>query len=349
MNMRKKKKIWIRGLLAVMLVLGIVGGYVAYIYYNGFFKRNVTDNETYLYIHTGWTFDDVLHSLSEQDILENEKTFRWAAIKMDYPTRVKAGKYRLEPGMNNRTLINRLGGGLQEPVQIRFENVRLKNEFSGLIAAQIEADSISISDLLLDENLAAEHGFTTENFFTLFIPNTYEFYWNTSAEQFFDRMLREYKRFWTDERKSKAEALGMTLQEVSILASIVKGEAMHTSEMPRIAGLYINRLERGIPLQADPTVIFANQDFSIRRVLHRHLRIESPYNTYRHKGLPPGPIMMPSIASIDAVLNYESHDYIYMCAKEDFSGYHSFAKTLTEHNRNARRFQQALNERNIRR
>lgn len=340
---------WIRVVLSLVLIGGIAGGYVALTYYNGFFRPNVTGNELYLFVRTGSTFDDVLASIRQKNLIRDEKTFRWAAEKMNYPSRVKAGRYRLEPGMNNRTLINRLGGGLQEPVQIRFQHVRLKEEFSGLIGRQLEADSMSILNLLNDEERASQYGFTPSNFFTLFIPNTYEFYWNTSAEQFFERMLREYKRFWTEERKKKADALGMTPQEVSVLASIVQGEAIHTSEMPRIAGLYLNRLQKGMLLQADPTVIYASGDFTIRRVLYRHLQIDSPYNTYRYQGLPPGPIMMPSIASIDAVLDHEPHQYIYMCAREDFSGYHRFAETLSEHNRNARRFQQALNERNIKR
>ncbi|RQP16561.1 MAG: endolytic transglycosylase MltG, partial [Parapedobacter sp.] len=202
---------------------------------------------------------------------------------------------------------------------------------------------------LNNDSLASSYGFDTENFFGMFIPNTYEFYWNTSTDAFAKRMHEEYKKFWNDERKEKAAALKLTPQQVSVLASIVKGEALHTDEMPTIAGLYLNRLNKGMLLQADPTVIFANNDFTIRRVLYRHLRMDSPYNTYLYRGLPPGPIMMPSIASIDAVLNYRQHDYLYMCAKEDFSGYHNFAVTQAEHNVNARKFQQALNERNIKR
>jgi UPF0755 protein len=203
--------------------------------------------------------------------------------------------------------------------------------------------------LMNNDSLARQYGFNTENFYSMFIPNTYEIWWNTSAEKFFERMHTEYSKFWTEERLNKAKAINLSPNEVSILASIVKGEAMHNDEMPKIAGLYLNRLERGILLQADPTVIFAAQDFTIRRVLNKHLAIPSPYNTYLNKGLPPGPITLPSIASIDAVLNFQKHEYIYMCAKDDFSGYHNFAKTMTEHLINARKFQHALNERNIKR
>jgi len=348
-NKSTKKRFPLRIVLIVLAIAIVIGGYVAFRLYAAFFSGNVSDKHDYLYVRTGWTFEDVFNEISEKEMVKNTKTFRWAAEQMDYPNRVKAGKFRLVPGMDNRTLINKLGGGLQEPVRIRFEHLRLKEELAGLISAQLEADSTAISTILNDSTAADQHGFTVMNFFTMFIPNTYEFYWNTSAEQFVERMSKEYHRFWNEERLAKAKALEMTPQEVSVLASIVKGEAIHRSEMPTIAGLYINRLHRGMRLQADPTVIFANNDFSIRRVLYAHLTKDSPYNTYLYGGLPPGPINLPSIASIDAVLDYEKHKYIFMCAKEDFSGYHSFAVTQAEHNINARRFQRALNERNIKR
>ena len=182
----------------------------------------------------------------------------------------------------------------------------------------------------------------------MFIPNSYQLYWNTSAEKFFVRMYDEYQKFWTKERKAKAQMIGLKPIQVSILASIVDGEALHEKEMPMIAGLYMNRYNSGTPLESDPTVIFATNDFTIRRVLNKHLRIDSPYNTYLHTGLPPGPINMPSMKAIDAVLNYTKHHYVYMCAKDDFSGYHNFASTLAAHQVNAHKFQEALNERNIR-
>ncbi|MFB2117569.1 endolytic transglycosylase MltG [Parapedobacter sp. 2B3] len=345
---KKKRRIFIAlGIIAV--VAFAIGGTVAYKYYRSFFAPNVTVDANYLYIYTHWDFEDVMTSIGELHAVEDTAAFRWAAVKMEYPSRVKPGKYKLEPGMNNRTLINRLGGGFQEPVKLRFENVRLKENLASVLAKQLEPDSISFINLLNDDSLATHFGFDVRNFLSMFVPNTYEFYWNTSPAQFADRMHNEYEKFWTDERRQKAEAINLDPQEVAVLASIVKGEALHTDEMPTIAGLYLNRLRKGMLLQADPTVIFANNDFSIRRVLYRHLRTDSPYNTYLYRGLPPGPIMMPSIASIDAVLNYKQHDYIYMCAKDDFSGYHNFAVTQAEHNINARKFQQALNERNIKR
>lgn len=331
-----------------VLILLVVGGFFALRYYNGYFKANVTNDQEYLYIHTGDSFEDVANTVATLHIVKDTTTFRWAAEQMDYPKRIKPGRYKLEPGMNNRTLINKLGGGFQDPVKLRFENIRLKERFAGHLANHLEPDSLTFINLFNDPEFVETYGFNTDNFFGMFIPNTYEFYWNTSAQGFIDRMKNEYDKFWNAERRGKAEALNLTPQEVSALAAIVKGEAMHVNEMPKIAGLYINRLHKGIKLQADPTVIFANNDFTIRRVLFRHLTHPSPYNTYVHGGLPPGPIMMPSIASIDAVLNHENHNYIYMCAKDDFSGYHNFAVTQAEHNINARKFQQALNERNIR-
>jgi UPF0755 protein len=327
----------------ILFALGLTGlNY--YLRYNG---PNVTDNQKYLYIRTGSTIEDVLNTIKEQKMVKDTTTFRWAAFNMDYPGQIKPGKYRLEQGMSNRKLVNMLKAGNQEPVKLRFQNIRLKKDFANYISTQIEADSTALLHLLDSTGFVDKYGFNTENVYTMFLPNSYELYWNTSAEQFFERMHKEYQKFWTSERTAKAEAIGLSPVKVSILASIVDAEALHNDEMPIIAGLYLNRYEKGIRLQADPTVIFALQDFSIRRVLNRHLRYDSPYNTYVNAGLPPGPIMMPSLSAIDAVLNYKKHNYIYMCAKEDFSGYHNFAVTEAEHRVNARRFQEALNRMNI--
>lgn len=346
---KKKKSFAKKIILVIILILVIVGATLGYTYYKRYFAPNVTDVEDYLYIKTGAQFEDVMLDLGEKNILNDTASFRWAAENMEYPSRLKPGKYKLDKGMNNRTLINMLGGGFQEPVKLRFQNIRLKEQFAGFLATQIEPDSSALISLMNSDTLSTKYGFNTDDFFTMFIPNTYELYWNISINDFFARMHDEYEKFWTAERKEKAQALNLSPIQVSILASIVKGEALHVDEMPKIAGLYINRLQKGILLQADPTVIFATNDFTIRRVLNKHLRTNSPYNTYIYKGLPPGPIMMPSIASIDAVLNYQKHSYIYMCAKEDFSGYHNFSSNVAEHLVNARKFQQALNERNIKR
>lgn len=334
-------------ILLVLILLVIA--YFGYKAYSNYFSPNVSDKEEYLYIPTGSTFEELMQNLQEKDILFDTSSFRWVANKKDYPNHVKAGKYALSPGMNNADLIKKLRAGLQEPVKFRFQNLRLKSDFAKHVSTQLEADSSSIMELMSNDSLAAKYGFNTENFYAMFIPNTYEIWWNTSAEKFFERMHTEYSRFWTEERLNKAKAINLSPTEVSILASIVRGEALHNDEMPKIAGLYLNRLQKGILLQADPTVIFAAQDFTIRRVLNKHLAINSPYNTYLNSGLPPGPINLPSIAAIDAVLNFQKHEYLYMCAKDDFSGYHNYAKTMSEHLINARRFQKALNERNIKR
>lgn len=347
METNKKKGKGKKVLLALVLAVIVTGGIFAYRFYSRYFAPNVTENEPYLYIATGSTIDSVVNNLAVHKIVKDTATFRWAANKMDYPGRVKAGKYKLTKGMNNRQLINLLGGGFQEPVQLRFQNIRLKSDFAAFVASQLEPDSASFMHLFNNSQLAQQYGFSTDSFYCMFIPNTYEFFWNTSAEDFFNRMHVEYGKFWTDERREKAKALNLDPVQVSILASIVRGEALHNDEMPTIAGLYLNRLRKGMLLQADPTVIYAVHDFTIRRVLNKHLSTDSPYNTYLYKGLPPGPINMPSIAAIDGVLNYKKHDYIYMCAKDDFSGYHNFAQTVSEHLVNARKFQQALNERNI--
>ena len=316
-------------------------------YYLKYFKPNVTDNQEFLYIPTGSDFKDVFSIIVNKDIVKDTISFLNAAQNMDYPVKVKSGRYRLVKDMSNRSLINMLKAGNQEPVKIAFQNVRLKYTLAAIISKKIESDSTSILVLLDSAAFVEKYGFNTENIYTMFIPNSYEIYWNSNAEDFFLRMHSEYLKFWNADRKAKASQINLSQQDVSILASIVDSEALNDSEMPRIAGLYMNRLLKGMRLEADPTVIFAVNDFTIRRVLNKHLRINSPYNTYLNEGLPPGPITMSSINAIDAVLNYEKHDYIYMCAKEDFSGYHNYASNLSQHLQNARKFQDALNQRNI--
>lgn len=306
-----------------------------------------TKGKAILLIPTGASYQQVIDSLESGDLLTRTSSFKLASKLLSYDQEIKSGRYSIDSNLNNKELLKLLIRGKQEPIRFQFQNIRLKEDFAGLVGKTFETDSLSISSLLSDSTLAKKYGFTTENFYTMFIPNTYEIYWNTNADNLIERFHKEYQNFWNTSRQAKADSLGFTKAEVSILASIVQGEAMHRDEMPAIAGLYINRLSQGMLLQADPTVIFAQQDFSIRRVLHKHLEHESPYNTYKFKGLPPGPINMPSIAAIDAVLNHQKHAYIYMCAKDDFSGYHLFAETWSEHIKNARKFQKALDLRNI--
>ena len=344
MSTNKKFPKWVG---IILLVIVLIAGVIGWKGYQAFLGSSVTDAAPYLYVHTNDTYIDVLNRIKTDKIVKDPETFDYVAKLMKYPESIKSGKYKLTPGMSNRTLIGNLRGGYQEAVKLRFSNIRLKENLAAVLGENFQADSAQFSALLNNEALAEQYGFTKDNFYAMFIPNTYEIYWNTSPEKVIERLNEEYKKFWTAERLEKAKSLNMTPAEVSILASIVRGEALHNDEMPMIAGLYLNRLKKGMLLQADPTVIFANNDFTIRRVLNKHLTIDNPYNTYRFKGLPPGPINMPPIVAIDAVLNPANHDYIYMCAKEDFSGYHAFATTVTEHLVNARKFQKALDDRNI--
>ncbi len=336
-------------ILAFSVVIVLALGLTFVNYYLKYFGANVTSEKRYLYVRTGSQFDDVLKSLTDSGILKDSQSFVWAAGNMDYARKIKPGRYPLTPGMSNRRLINMLKAGNQEPVKLSFNNKNLEADFTRFIGTQLEADSTALLRLLRTPSVVEKKGFTTDNVMVLFLPNTYELYWNTSAEQFVDRMYQEYQKFWNPERMQKATAIGLSPVQVSILAAIVDAEALHNDEMPTIAGLYMNRYKKGMKLESDPTLIFALGDYTIRRVLNKHKSVVSPYNTYLHAGLPPGPVVMPSIKAIDAVLNYDHNPYIYMCAKEDFKGYHNFAVTYAEHLANAAKYQRALDERNIKR
>jgi len=327
--------------IAFLIVAGI--GYQLYRYV---FEENVK-NERAVIIPENASFDAVIDTLQTHDILENYKAFRWVSKKKKYNDAIKPGRYLFKNGENTNQIVNKLRGGIQEPLELTFNNIRFKEDLAGKVSRYIQADSVSILNLFNDTLKIEQWGFTPETFKAMFIPNTYEFYWTTSATDFAQRMKQEFERFWDSRRRKKADEIGFSPVEVSILASIVQAETAKAEEFERVAGLYINRLKRGIPLQADPTVKFAVGDFSLRRILNKHLEIDSPYNTYKHAGLPPGPINFPEIASLEAVLNYEDHNYMYMSAREDFSGYHNFAVTLSEHNRNADRYRRALDERKI--
>ncbi|MBT6005281.1 MAG: endolytic transglycosylase MltG, partial [Prolixibacteraceae bacterium] len=297
----------------------IVVGIRAYQLYNYIFQENVK-TEFILIIPDNATFEQVTDSLITNDVLHNYKAFNWVSNKKNYKLTVKPGRYLFKIGMNTNQLVNMLRGGLQQPVNVTFNNIRFKEDLAGKVSVYIQADSISIINLFYDEEKIEKYGFTPETFRAMFIPNTYEFFWTTSAEDFADRMKAEYNNFWNETRKKQASEINLTPVEVTILASIVQSETAKKDELKRIAGLYLNRLKRGQLLQADPTVKYAVGDFSLKRILNSHLDIESPYNTYKYAGLPPGPINFPEVTTIDAVLNFEKHTYIYMCAKEDFSG-----------------------------
>lgn len=295
----------------------------------------------------GMTFKELQNKLSDQRIVNDLVSFSFLAKLKDLDTKLKPGMYSLDGDMTNVELINLLRSGSQTPVRLTFSNARLLKQLPKILAYNLEIDSADMAKVLLADTTASYYGFNDQTFISMFIPNTYEVYWTATPKEILDRMKREYDQFWNEERVQKAENLNMTKEEVSTLASIVQGETNKMDEAPTIAGVYINRLQRGIPLQADPTLVFAIGDFSIRRILNKDKEFDSPYNTYKNRGLPPGPINMPGIPALNAVLDYEDHSYLYFCAKEDFSGYHAFAKTLTEHNQNARKFQRALNKERI--
>ena len=333
--------------IIIAAIVILIAGYFALNVYQLYFAPNISENQKFLYIKTNSSYDDLIAEIKKKDILNNVSSFASAAGKMNLPQNLKPGRYRLKKGMNNRTLINLIKAGNQEPVKLKFQNIRKKENFAAYLANNLEADSLSFINLLDSSALITKYGFNQDNIYTMFIPNTYEMYWNISPVDFFERMHKEYEKFWTTERKQKAASLNLSPSQVYTLASIVDAEALFDKEMPIIAGLYLNRLNKGILLQADPTVIFANNDFTVKRVTGKLLQVQSPYNTYKFAGLPPGPIMMPSINAIDAVLNRNQNNYIYMCAKEDFSGYHNFAETKEQHEINAKKYREALNKRNI--
>jgi UPF0755 protein len=308
-------------------------------------NTSFSENKVAVYIPTEATFKDVQILLSPY--VKDMEKFVTLAERRGYISNIKAGKFELVNGMNTNKIISALR--LPMAVRVTFNNQERLEDFAGRIGSQLETDSLSILEAFKNPAFLTENGLTEENVFTLLLPNTFEFYWNTSAEKFRNQMAKEYYRFWNDDRKAKAAALGLTQIEVSILASVVQKETAKVDERPRVAQVYLNRLKMGMPLQADPTVIFAfktvNQDLKqvIKRVYHKQLEIDSPYNTYKYAGLPPGPIFMPDVNAIDAVLNPEQHDFIYFCASVTRFGYHEFATTLAQHNVNARKYANWLN------
>ncbi|HEX8562588.1 MAG TPA: endolytic transglycosylase MltG [Flavobacterium sp.] len=335
------------------VVLVTAASVYGYILYRNIFAPNTNfeKNELYVYIPTDAQFPQVLDTMRKY-VRDIEK-LEMVAEKKSYIANIKAGKFLLKKGMSSNDIIN----SLRQPVfvNLSFNNQENLENLAERIDDQIEADSLSLITAFTDEEFLSANGFTKENVLAMFIPNSYEFFWNTDAVKFRDRMAKEYRKFWTDERKAKAEALGLTPLEVSILASIVHKETVKTDERPRVAGVYLNRLEKGIKLEADPTVIYAvkkqSGDFNqvIKRVLYKDLATVSPYNTYMYEGLPPGPIAMPDITALDAVLNPEKHNYIYFCASVTNFGYHEFAVTPAQHEVNRQKYIAWVNSQGIKR
>lgn len=327
-----------------VVAVAVVPGYRLWQYY----RVSAVDTDAVVKVPTGSDFEALVDSLKAQNALCDTALFVKLARSRDLDSSVRPGSYRLREGMSYSSVINMLKSGRQTPVRVTFNNLRSMDRLAGVLARRLEPDSSAFAEAFANDSLVSSLGFTSTSLLGMFIPNTYEFYWTVTPEEFMKRMKREYDRFWNEERTAKLARCGLTRDEVVTLASIVYEETKKTEEMPRVAGVYINRLQCGMPLQADPTVKYAVGDFTLRRVLFRHLEVDSPYNTYKYAGLPPGPICMPSIAALDAVLDFEEHDYLYFCAKEDLSGTHNFARTLAEHNRNAQAYARALNRLNIR-
>lgn len=336
-----KRKILILSIVVVTILLSSFTFYFYQVIYAPNFL--VEQEDRYMYIPTGSTFEDVQLMIYDDRYVNDPVAFGMLSKFMKYNRSVKPGRYLIEKNSNNIDVIRKLRSGDQVPVRITFNNARLLSDVAAKLTNNIELDSIKFLNYIDKESIAEKYGFNSETFGCMFIPNTYEVYWTITEEELCDRLSKEFHRFWNEDRQTKANEIGLSPTQVGVLASIVEAEVSHYDESPTVAGLYLNRLKQDMPLQADPTLIYAVGDFTIQRVLNIHKEIDSPYNTYKYAGLPPGPINFPSITSINAVLDSEAHNYLYMCAKEDFSGYHNFASSLSQHNRNARKYQQALN------
>lgn len=336
-------------LAAVLIVFSVMLSSFAFYGYQVLYTPNIlVDQDDRLFaIYEGTTYKMLQEQLYEQRIVNDLVSFSFLAKVKNFDEEIKPGMYLLKKNMSNTAAINLLRAGLQTPVKLTFNSARKIEELAPKLSYSLQMDSAALAPLLLSDSVAQAYGFDAHTFISMFLPNTYEVYWTISPRELLDRMKREYDKYWNEARLAKARAIGLEPTEVATLASIVDAETNKMDEAPTIAGVYLNRMKQGYKLQADPTLVYAIGDFSIRRILNKDKDFESPYNTYKYRGLPPGPINLPSIAALEAVLNREDHRYLYFCAKDDFSGYHAFAKTLVEHNINARKFQNALNQERI--
>ena len=341
-------------LLAIALIGLVIAGYFAYFVYNAMLKPNTAfNNETaYIYIPTNATYAEVREQL--EPLLKDIDSFDALAVQKKYTTNIKAGRFPVKKGMSNNDIINSIRSN-NLPIKLSFNNQERIEDLAGRIAQQIEPDSLSLLKAMTDSTFLKEKNFTKQTVINMYVPNTYEFFWNTSPELFRDKMLGEYYRFWNDSRQAKRKALKLSVNEVMTIASIVQKETAKIDERPRVAGVYLNRIRKGWPLEADPTVIYAkklkenNFDQVIKRVLYKDLEIDSKYNTYKYPGIPPGPITMPDVSAIDAVLNPEKHNYMFFVADVKNFGYHKFAKTLAQHNANKRLYTQWISSQGINR
>ncbi|MFY0627042.1 MAG: endolytic transglycosylase MltG [Reichenbachiella sp.] len=343
--MNKKKIVIAASIIVFSVMLSSFGFYFHQVIYAPNFLYE--QDSKALIIPTGATFKDVQNTLYDERYLNDLVSFSLLSKLMDYDINIKPGLYLIRKDMSNYQVIRMLRSGDQTAVNITFNNVRMSGDLPEKITANLEMTPKDFLEIIRNDSLIEANGFDSLTIVGMFIPNTYQVYWTIKPEALFLKMKKEYDRFWNEKRLAKAKEIGLTPKEVSVMASIAQAEVSVGDELPVVAGLYMNRINKGYLLGADPTLVFANQDFEIRRVLNKHKLIDSPYNTYRYEGLPPGPINMPTIQALEAVLNYDKHKYLYMCAKEDFSGRHNFATNLKDHNENAKRFQRAMNKAGI--
>ena len=333
---------WLALIVIMLLVAAGLTGYVILVSPN----VNTTQNIT-IKIPSGSSYTDVLSILKQKKALKNEATFDLVCRLKKYPGAVKSGNYLLTKGMNNRQIVNMLRAGLQTPVKLVIYNIRTKEDFAGLVGRTLELDSNELLAELNNKEFCAGYGLDTNTIISRFIMDNYEMYWTTGEKKFFEKMEEAYNSFWNEERKAKAKTLGLSIAEVTTLASIVEREVIFDKEMPTVAGVYLNRLKIGMPLQADPTLVFALRDFSARRVTSYHKEYDSPFNTYMYAGLPPGPICIPQKKALEAVLNAEKHNYLYFCANPDMSGYSIFSATYEDQQRVAAQYRKKLDKMNI--
>ncbi len=339
-------------IIGVVVLAAIAFG--AYWAYENVFKSNVHLNGkkfTYIYIKTNATFDDVLDELYSQNIIDDHESFEWMAKEMDLPEHINSGKFRIDAKMSNRSIVKMIIGGKQEKVKLSFNSqIRNKEQFIDYVSDKLEIEKSELEDYCSDEKILSEQfGLNPENFMCLIVPDTYDVNWTTHIDELFSMLKETYDSVWTSTRKAKAKDIGYSVPEVITMASIVQSESHIKTEQQKIAGVYFNRMKQDMKLQADPTIVFANGSFDVQRVLSSDKEIDSPYNTYRYKGLPPGPICLVNVSTIDAVLNFTKHNYTFFCANCDFSGYSSFTNDYSVHQKNAKAYQDALNKKGIKR
>lgn len=344
---KKKSRYWIILLALLLLVIAVLA--FAYQKYKDIFfeKAGAHSSAVSLYVPTGTSYNGLMDSLWQNQLVKDTILFNHVAKYKKLPGSISPGHYLIEPNTSINKLINKIKSNDQTPVKVTFHNIRTIQQFAGKIARQLELDSAGLLEEMQQPETLEKFGIASSDWLGFFIPNTYEFYWNTSPARFLDIMSQQHENFWNAQRRKKAKIIGLTPVEIATLASIVQEESNQVSEMDRIAGVYINRLNKGMLLQADPTLKFANNDWTLRRVLNRHKEIDSPYNTYKYPGLPPAPVSMPEPQVIDQVLSYEKHNYLFFVASVDKPGFHEFSSSLREHNNKANRYRQQLNQRKI--